>query len=180
MPMSQIDMVILLNDSTLQVCGGLQRETGNLPGRSAHLYIVVRQGDVIATGDGTSKDDGTDRWVVKDVKVQGGPTTQLRAGPAIACGVAIVEKDDPAGLEAFSWAQQVNLRTGVDPEWIEDPPPIDFGEGELVVSAGGKLGAAQAIASSLAIRPSDGGGYGWAHEVEMRAATEALIISLPG
>ena len=28
MPMSQIDMVILLDGSTLQVCGGLQRETG--------------------------------------------------------------------------------------------------------------------------------------------------------
>lgn len=177
MPISQIDMVILLDGSTLQVCGGLQRESGKIPGRPAYLYVVVRQGDVIATGNGTSPDDGTDRWKVKDVQVQGGPTTQLRAGPAIACGVAIVEKDDQAGLglEAFSWAQQVNIRAGVDPEWIEDPPPIDFGEGELVVSEGGKLGAAQAIASSLAIRPSDGGGYGWALEVEMRAVKEALI-----
>ena len=174
MPLSQIDMVILLNGSTLQVCGGLQREIGNLPGRPAHLYVVVRQGDVIATGNGTSEDDGTDRWVLTNVKVQGGPTTQLRAGPAIACGVAIVEKDDPAGLESFSWAQQVNIRTD-DPLWGENPPPIDFSEAELAVSAGGKLGAAQAIASSLAIRPSDGGGYRWAHEVDMRAVKEALV-----
>jgi hypothetical protein len=182
MPISQIDMVILKEDGkSLQVCGGLKRETGNLPGRPAYLYIVVRQEDVIATGNETSPDDGTDRWKVREVKVQGGPTTQLRAGRAIACGVAIVEKDDPAGLglEAFSWAQQVNLRTGVDPEWIENPPPIDFGEAELAVKAGGKLGATQAIASSLAILPLDGGGYGWAHEVEMRAVKEALIISLP-
>lgn len=174
MPISQIDMVILLDHSTLQVCGGLQREIGNLPGRPAHLYVVVRQGGVIATDEGTSKDDGTGRWVLDNVKVQD-PTTQLRAGPAIACGVAIVEKNDPAGLEAFSWAQQVNIREG-DP-WV-DPPPIDFGEAELVVSAGGKLGAAQAIASSLAIRPSDGDEYRWAHEVEIRAAEEALIESL--
>jgi hypothetical protein len=175
MPMSQIDMVILLDGSTLQVCGGLERVTGNLPGRPAYLYVVVRQGDVIAIQNGTSKDDGTGRWVLEEVKVQGDPTTPLRAGPAIACGVAIVEKDDPAGLEAFSWAQQVNIREG-DP-WV-DPPPIDFGEAELVVSAGGKLGAAQAIASSLAIRPSDGDEYRWAHEVEMRAVKEALIESL--
>ena len=53
MPMSQIDMVILLDDSTLQVCGGLQREQGKVPGRDARLYVVVRQGDAIATGDGT-------------------------------------------------------------------------------------------------------------------------------
>ena len=177
MPLSQIDMVILLNGSTLRVCGGLQREIGNLPGRPAHLYVVVRQGDVIATGNRTSEDDGTNRWVMKDVKVQGGPTTQLRAGPAIACGVAIVEKDDPAGLESFSWAQQVNIRTHdplYDPSW-ENPPPIDFSEAELAVSAGGKLGAAQAVASSLAIRPSDGGGYRWANEVDMRAVKEALV-----
>ena len=52
MPMSQIDMVILKQGgSTLQICGGLHRELpGNVPGRPAHLYIVVRQGDVIATG----------------------------------------------------------------------------------------------------------------------------------
>jgi hypothetical protein len=173
MPISQIDMVILLDGSTLQVCGGLQREIGNLPGRPAHLYVVVRQGDVIATDEGTSKDDGTGRWVLDEVKVQGDPTTSLRAGPAIACGVAIVEKDH-GGLEAFSWAQQVNIREG-DP-WV-DPPRIDFGEAELAVSAGGKLGAAQAIASSLAIRPSDGDEYRWAHEVEMRAVKEALIES---
>ena len=171
MPNSQIDMVILLNGSTLQVCGGLERETGKPTGRPAHLYVVVRQGDVIATGNGTSEDDGTNRWVL-EVKVQGDPTTQLRAGPAIACGVAIVEKNDPAGLEAFSWAQQVNIRTG-EP-WV-DPPPIDFGEAEPVVSESGKLGTAQAIASSLAIRPSDGDEYRWAHEVEMRAVKEALI-----
>jgi hypothetical protein len=177
MPMSQIDMVILLDSSTLQVCGGLQLEpkTGNLPGRPAHLYVVVRQEDVIATGNGMSKDDGTDRWVLDEVMVQGDPTTQLQAGPAIACGVAIVEKDDPGGLEAFSWAQQVNIREG-DP-WAH-PPRIDFGEAELVVSASGKLGAAQAIASSLAIRPSDGDEYRWAHEVEMRAVKEALIEPL--
>lgn len=174
MPMSQIDMVILKpGGSTLQVCGGLQRELGNLPGRPAHLYVVVRQGNVIATGNGTSEDHPSRRWKL-DVHVPEGPTTQLQAGPAIACGVAIVEKNDPAGLESFSWAQQVNIRTD-DPLWGEDPPPIDFSEAELAVSAGGKLSAAKAIASSLAIRPSDGGGYRWAHEVDMRAVKEALV-----
>jgi hypothetical protein len=170
MPMSQIDMVALIDNSILQVCGGLQREIpGNLPGRPAYLYIVVRQGGVVATLNGTSKDDGTQRWVLK---VQGGPATQLRAGPAIACGVAIVEKDDPAGLEAFSWVQEVHIRRTTP--WTT-LPPIDFSKAELVVSAHGKLAAAQAIASSLAIRPSDGGGYRWTYEVETRAVEEAVI-----
>jgi hypothetical protein len=170
MPLSQIDMVVLLDDSKLQVCGGLQREIGNLPGRPAHLYVVVRQGDVIATGNGTSEDDGTDRWVLK---IQGGPTTQLRAGPAIACGVAIVEKD-PAGLEAFSWAQQVDiLAQDPSPGW--DPQPIVFRDPQQVFSKQGQLDAAQAIASSLTITPSDAGNYHWAQEVEVRPLAPAIV-----
>jgi hypothetical protein len=171
MPMSQIDMVILLDSSTLQVCGGLQRELGNLPGRPAYLYIVVRQGDVVATGNGKSEDNLNKRWKL-NVHVPEGHTTQLQAGPAIACGVAIVEKDDPAGLESFSWVQEVQVRRGRP--WT-DPPPIDFSEAKLTVSADGNLAAAQAIASSLAIRPSDGGEYRWAYEVEIRAVEEAVI-----
>jgi hypothetical protein len=171
MPMSQIDMVILKQGgSALQVCGGLQRELGNLSGRPAHLYVVVRQGDVIATGDGKSEDHPNKRWKL-DVHVPEGRTTQFQAGPAIACGVAIVEKD-PAGLESFSWVQEVQVRRGRP--WT-DPPPIDFGETKLTVSADGDLAAAQAIASSLAIRPSDGGEYRWAYEVEIRAVKEAVI-----
>jgi hypothetical protein len=162
MPMSQIDMVILKQDgSSLQVCGGLEREDGK-EHRPAQLYVVVRKGDVIATGPGTC-DYGNPRWQL-DVHVPEGLPTRLQAGPAIACGVAIVE-EDPAGLEAFSWVQQVEILAR-DP-WT-DPPPIDFKEPELATSATGQLDAAQAIASSLTITPSDGGRYRWAQEVEIR------------
>jgi hypothetical protein len=121
-------------------------------------------------GDGKSEDHPSKRWKL-DVHVPEGRTTQLQPGPALACGVAIVEKDDPAGLESFSWVQEVQVRRGS--LWT-DPPPIDFSEAKLAVSAGGNLAAAQAIASSLAIRPSDGE-YRWAYEVEIRAVEEALI-----
>jgi hypothetical protein len=185
MPMSQIDMVILLDDTNkwLQVCGGLKREPDRVPGRAARLYVVVRQGDVIATGEGTCEYDEhakNTRWVLDDVKVPDDikvpddlTTQRLQVGSALACGVAIVEKDHPAGLEVFSWVQEVHVRTGSP--WT-NPPPIDFSEAELAVSAHGKLDAAEAIASSLAIRPSDGGGYRWTCEIETRAVEEAQIV----
>jgi hypothetical protein len=163
MPMSQIDMVILLDDSTLQVCGGLELEDGKEQ-QPAQLYVVVRQGNVIATGPGRC-DYGTPRWQL-DVHVPQ-DTTRLQAGPAIACGVAIVA-EDPAGLEAFSWVQQVEI-LATDP-WT-NPPPIDFKKPELATSASGQLDAAQAIASSLTIRPSDGGRYRWDQKVTIRPVT---------
>jgi hypothetical protein len=171
MPLSQIDMVVLLDDSKLQVCGGLQPEIANLPGRPAHLYVVVRQGDVIATGPGTC-DYGNPRWKL-NVNVPQGPTTHLEAGPALACGVAIVEKD-PAGLEAFSWAQQVDiLAQDPSPGW--DPRPIVFRDPQQVFSKQGQLDAAQAIASSLTVTPSDAGNYHWAQEVEVRPLAPATV-----
>jgi hypothetical protein len=171
MPISQIDMVILLNDSTLQVCGGLKREQGKVPDRAARLYVVVRQGDAIATGDGTCP-YGHARWKVPEVKVPQGLTTRLQEGPALACGVAIVE-EDPAGLEAFSWVQQVNIQVK-DPLWGEDPPPINFPDPQQKFPEQGQLDAAQAIASSLTVTPSDGGNYRWTQEVEIRPLAPAI------
>jgi hypothetical protein len=165
MPLSQIDMVILLDEPKLQVCGGLQREEQGKEHRPARLYVVVRQGDVIATGSGTC-DYGSKRWKV-DVRVPQSRRTGLQAGPAIACGVAIVE-EDPAGLEAFSWVQQVNILTE-DRVWDQqEPPPIDFGDPKQAFSEQGQLNANQAIASSLTVTPSDGGRYRWAQKVEIR------------
>jgi hypothetical protein len=165
MPMSQIDMVILKQGgSSLQVCGGLERKDGKEQ-RPAQLYVVVRQGEVIATGSGMCE-YGTPRWQL-DVHVPEGLPTRLQAGSAIACGVAIVE-EHPAGLEAFSWVQQVEILAR-DP-WT-DPPPIDFKEPELATSATGQLAAAQAISSSLTMTPSDGGRYRWVQEVEIRPVT---------
>ena len=170
MPMSQIDMVSLKDDSNrrLQVCGGLQRDqSGKVPGRAARLYVVVRQGDVIATGDGTCKDDESRRWVLDDVKVPDDLTTQrLQVGPAIACGVAIVE-EAAGGLEAFSWVQQVDI---LGETWVA-PPPIAFREPQQVVSEQGQLAAAQAIESSLTITPSDAGRYRWDQKVKIRPVT---------
>lgn len=172
MPISQIDMVILKQGgSSLQVCGGLNREQGKVPDRAARLYVVVRQGDAIATGEGTCP-YGDARWKVPDVKVPQG-TTRLQTGPALACGVAIVE-EDPAGLEAFSWVQQVNILPR-DPtsDW-RDPAPINFGRPDHVFPNEGQLDAAQAIASSLTVTPSDGGNYRWSQEVEIRPLTPAI------
>ena len=173
MPLSQIDMVALQNGSgsSLQVCGGLNREPGNAPGRAARLYVVVRQGEAIATGEGRCEDDESRRWELR-VHVPQDLTAGLQAGPAIACGVAIVEKAS-GGLEAFSWVQQVDILAR-DP-WTT-PPPIDFKEPDLATSASGRLDAAQAIASSLTITPSDGGRYRWTQEVEIRPVEQASIV----
>jgi len=173
MPMSQIDMVILLDDSTLQVCGGLNRESGKVPGRAARLYVVVRQGNAIATGKGTC-DYGSRRWKLRDVKVPEDLTTQrLQAGPALACGVAIVE-EAAGGLEAFSWVQQVNI-LAEDPSSGWDPPPIVFSDPQQVLSQQGQLDAARAIASSLTVTPSDADKYRWTQELEIRPLTPAIV-----
>jgi hypothetical protein len=166
MPMSQIDMVILLDDSKLQVCGGLNRELGKAAGRAARLYVAVRQGNAIATGQGTC-DYESQRWKLRNVKVPEDLTTQrLQAGPALACGVAIVE-EAAGGLEAFSWVQQVNI-LAEDPTFGWDPDPIDFSDPQQVSADQGQLDAARAIASSLTVTPSDGGNYRWAQRVEIR------------
>ena len=176
MPMSQIDMVILKQGgSSLQVCGGLKREPDRVPGRAARLYVVVRQGDAIATGEGTCEYDPNDenvRWKLIDVRVPQGVTTRPQTGPALACGVAIVEKY-PAGLEAFSWVQQVNILPQ-DPTGGWDPAPIAFSRPQHVFPREGQLDAAQAIASSLTVTPSDGGNYRWNQEVEIRPLTPAI------
>jgi len=175
MPMSQIDMVILLDDSRLQVCGGLKRESDKEPGRAARLFVVVRQGDVIASGEGTceyNQNDKNTRWKLEDVKVPQGLSSRLQAGPALACGVAIVEKY-PEGLEAFSWVQQVKIRTD-DPSWGVDPPLINFPDPQQVFPEQGQLNAAQAIASSLTVTPSDGGNYRWTQELEIRPLAPAI------
>ena len=43
--------------------------------------------------------------------VQGQPDDdwQLTLGPAIASAVAIVEKEDPTGLETLTWVQRVKV-----------------------------------------------------------------------
>lgn len=169
MPISQIDMVILKQGgSKLQVCGGLDRESDKEPGRAARLYVAVRQGDAIATGQGICKYDETRRWKLDEVTVPEDSTTQrLQTGPALACGVAIVEKD-PAGLEAFSWVQQVEILPRDPTSGWGDPRPIDFDPPQHVFPREGQLDAAQAIASSLTVTPSDGGNYRWNQEVEIR------------
>ena len=162
MPLSQIDMVVLLNGSTLRVCGGLKRDQQGKEERPARLYVVVRQGDIVATGPGTCPYEKK-RWKL-EVLVPEGRTTGLQTGPAIACGVAIVE-EDPAGLEAFSWVQQVTIEP--IPWDEEDLPEIAFQDAQQTYAERGQLQATQAINSSLTVTPSDGG-YRWAQTVEIR------------
>jgi hypothetical protein len=162
MPNSQIDMVVRDDDGVgWNVCGDFERQEGR-PARDVDLYVVVRQGDVVARGHDKVSSSRED-WQFP-VKVEGG---DLVVGePAIATAVAIA-KEDPSGLEAFTWAQQVDvrrLRTDGDPE-----PPFFSPE---TVAGHGELAAGHSISSSLtlteAAAAAGDGPLVWEHELQIR------------
>ena len=71
---------------------------------------------------------------------------QLIAGPAIASAVAIVEKENPSGLETLTWVQRVEVmeERGTD-------QPFEFPAAELTVTKQGEVADDRAVSSSLAI-----------------------------
>jgi hypothetical protein len=89
MPNSQIDMVVRDDDGVgWNVCGDFERQEGR-PARDVDLYVVVRQGDVVARGHDKVSSSRED-WQFP-VKVEGG---DLVVGePAIATAVAIAKED---------------------------------------------------------------------------------------
>ena len=65
------------------------------------MYVVVRQGDVLARGSGVSGDP-----LAAPVTPQGGQLVPGMDQTAIASAVAIGQEDH-SGLEVFTWAQRI-------------------------------------------------------------------------
>lgn len=164
-PNSQIDMVVRGEEDGREgwfVCGDIARGPGNAA-RPVGLHVVVRQGDVIARGH-AKRDFGPWRFMV--VPDDDG---QLAVGSAIASAVAIVEKENPPGLETLTWVQRVEVmeERGTD-------QPFEFPAAELTVTKQGEAADDRAVSSSLAIleepRP---GGFHWEQVLEIRRVVEA-------
>jgi hypothetical protein len=164
MPMSQIDMVAL-NGATLRVCGDFEVERGR-SGKPPEVHVVVQQGGIVGKGQEAVREDLAS-WTIEVAMDQQQPFT---AGPAIACGVIIVEKE-PAGLEALSWVQEVNVLPSVR-ERLDDSPIFPAPE-PVASPQGGQLPDGRAVSSSLAILPTGDGTHSWSHEVEIRRVEPA-------
>jgi len=139
MPNSQIDMVVRHGDGW-RVCGDFDKQGGR-PDQDVDLYVVVRQGDVVARGHDVVSIRKEWRF---EVEPEGGDF--VVGQPAIATAVAIA-KEDPAGLEAFTWAQRVDVlrrRTDGNPDPVFREPGTVAGQGELA--------AGRAISSSLTVK----------------------------
>jgi hypothetical protein len=165
-PNSQIEMVVKgdQDDEGWFVCGRIEPGSGRAEARKVGLYVVVRQGDVIARGD-SREDFG--RWRFKVIPDDNG---QLMEGPAIASAVAIVEKEDPTGLETLTWVQRVKVvETRGAPQDLPLPPS------ELTVTTKGEVADDRAVSSSLAILEEPRGpGFQWEQELEIRK-----VVDLP-
>ena len=86
--------------------------------------------------------------------------------PAIATAVAIA-KEDLAGLEAFTWAQQIPVMQ----RRTDGNPPPQFAERETV-SGQGELAAGHSISSSLILKKGGAaagdGRLVWQHALQIR------------
>ena len=157
-PNSQITMVVRGDGGVgWNVCGGFDVRTEHLDPK-IYVCVVVRQGDVIARGDLLVP---TKRWRF-EVKPEGGEFEVGRS--AIVSAVAIAQ-EDPSGLEAFTWAQRVDvLQRRTD----GNPDPV-FGEPETV-SGHGELAAGRPISSSLTVKEAGAaagdGSLSWEHTLQ--------------
>jgi hypothetical protein len=139
MPNSQIEMVVK-DDSQhggWRVCGEFEED----PGGRVHVYVVVRQGDVVACGS----DVVTGQEWQFGMTPEGGQLVSGEDQTAIASAVAIARKS--SGLEVFTWAQRVRVLP--DRKLGDEPPPLD--EGTPAASPGGTLAMGHSISSSLAV-----------------------------
>ena len=126
MPNSQIEMVVQ-DDSQhggWRVCGEFEED----PGGRVHVYVVVRQGDVVACGS----DVVTGQEWQFGMTPEGGQLVSGEDQTAIASAVAIARKS--SGLEVFTWAQRVRVLP--DRKLGDEPPPLD--EGTPAASPGGR------------------------------------------
>jgi hypothetical protein len=159
MPNSQIDMVVRHGDGW-RVCGDFDKQEGR-PDQDVDLYVVVRQGDVVARGHDVVSSRKEWRF---EVEPEGGDF--VVGQPAIATAVAIA-KEDPAGLEAFTWAQQIPVMQ----RRTDGNPPPQLAEPETV-SGQGELAAGRSISSSLILKEGGAaagdGRLVWQHELQIR------------
>jgi len=172
---SQIDMVVLIDGAMLQVCGDFELEEGRMSKR-AEVHVVVQQDDIVARGQ-RAVDQNSTSWTVVVATDQPQKFTAGRS--AIAYGVIIVEKE-PAGLEALSWAQEVDVRPvgTIRKEEKDENKPFHSPLPESVVSMQeGQLESERAVSSSLAILPTGDGTLSWSHKVEIRPVQPAVVIS---
>ena len=118
MPNSQIDMVVKDNSHPggWTVCGDFKEA----PDGQVDVYVVVRQGDVLARGGGPVS--GTP-WQLP-VTPQGGQLVPGEDQTAIASAVAI-GREDHSGLEVFTWAQRIPVL----PRREDGNPPTELDDG---------------------------------------------------
>ena len=164
-PNSQIDMVVKGDEDDRDrwfVCGDIAPGPGNAA-RPIGLHVVVRKGDVIARGHAT-RDFG--RWRFEVVPDGDG---QLTVGWAIASAVAIVEKENPPGLETLTWVQRIKVVGEREP-----PQDLPFPPSELTVTKEGEAANDRAVSSSLAILEEPrSGGFQWEQDLEIRKVVDA-------
>jgi len=159
MPNSQIDMVVRHGDGW-RVCGDFDKQEGR-PDQDVDLYVVVRQGDVVARGHDVVSSRKESRF---EVEPEGGRLRRRAARDRDSGGH---RQGGPAGLEAFTWAQQIRVLQ----RRTDGNPPPQFAERETV-SGQGELAAGHSISSSLILK--EGGAVAgdgrlvWQHELQIR------------
>ena len=144
MPNSQIDMVVKDNSHPggWTVCGDFKEA----PDGQVDVYVVVRQGDVLARGGGPVS--GTP-WQLP-VTPQGGQLVPGMDQTAIASAVAI-GREDHSGLEVFTWAQRIPVLKQRE----DGNPPTELDDG-APAGPQGTLAKRDSISSSLAVSEPTG------------------------
>jgi hypothetical protein len=154
MPNSQIEMVVMGDHpGQWKVCGDFTKR----PDGRVDVYVVVRQGDVVAHGH----DRVTDQAWQFEVVPEGGQLVAGDGKTAIASAVAIAK--DSSGLETFTWAQRVPVQE----RRTDGNPPTELGVGEPAEPQG-TLAMGDSISSSLAVSEPAGpeaaaGTLSWKH-----------------
>ena len=140
MPNSQIDMVVMDdgNPDKWVVCGRFQED----PHGQVDVYVVVRQGNVVARG--RSRESG-EEWRFP-VTLEGGQLVHEGGQTAIASAVAIAQ-GNPSGLEVFTWAQRIRVLE----HRFDAPSPLPFGDGTPPAEGPATLAMGHSIASSLTV-----------------------------
>jgi hypothetical protein len=162
MPNSQIDMVVMDNSHPggWTVCGDFKEA----PDGQVDVYVVVRQGDVLARGGGPVS--GTP-WQLPVTPHGGQLDAELET--AIASAVAI-GREDHSGLEVFTWAQRIPVLTKRE----DGNPPTDLSNGVPAVTPG-TLAMGDSISSSLAVSeptgpPAAPGQLSYTHDLRVHPA----------
>jgi hypothetical protein len=91
----------LLPDGSVSVAGSLEVDAAAIVADVEFRFLIV-QGDVVVQGTGTGSEGG---WHGTTPASEAG----LQEGDALAIGLAFVGRRSPAGFEAFSWADQIQL-----------------------------------------------------------------------